>query len=990
MTSLDIAWREPTTCWSAEAAQEILPVEAEAIPVPLFQQAHVPLHLTRVNPENLTPLATDDVTERDVLELVRARVGGTARRTDIIPVLGRAGAGKSHLVRWLRNELVREPLPRLRTVFIPKHRTSLRGVVELLLDAFSDIEELATLREDLASATDSEKSREQLRTEIRDQLCTGVEFQTDRTTVSPGEVESRDFLAKALPALLRDPHFSPQYLADGSAIAALVAEKLDGRAGDNAVEMAFQFKGDDLKTTADDVSRAAAEASMAAQLLMQDASADPDVDGRTLSELAAQMLNDQLPSAIKTVFGVGGEDLKDLLVRARSILHGREDVLLLVEDFAMFQGLQQGLVDAITLHDTENEHLCALVTVFAVTSGYYRDYMPMTLKTRSSTAFNVGEQGKDAPVRFAASYLRAVRLGLREITERHEAEDRGKSSCDGCPVVEACHDAFGQHDGEGLFPFNRTFLNRAVAATADEAFTFNARAFLNRVLRPVLVDDHRDLERQQYPSAEAFERFDGRAHRPRGSELLVAEMADQGDRRARLALLYKSEVDSRDMPSGIHAAFALPPLGSGPSHTDDWTDDTEDSTDEIGDSTDAAETPFLVEELAKWARSGAMSQRARRETRQLVADAVLDRVDFNDGAFKRTVWTSKPGPFFKVSESVVLDDDAGVLDKEAIQLRLESKEPLDVDALQSLAWLAQEGAWDRVPDGHERAARVEIALDRWTAAVSEELGLRKVDQETLNLVAEAIEAAHAMDGVLASDLPSRGALLATVPQLHGYKKSVAEAVQSLSVRMLRSIAYARGDSGGVATLDFLRTQTALDKTTRGRALVALADMETPGNAVYAELLAVAQVTAKVDDDPESVRRLMPEFEVLGSESPTTLAEDLTRLATGRVPQQQLEELQRLADEVLHEDTAAVSEANLALERWADLAPLERLALVNGPWRDSAARLGAFLSSIETVLRAATPAGVTLGGSDRSEVLSLWETALSELSSVLRNAQKDWR
>ena len=247
MTQLDITWRRnPVTCWTRESAIEILPVEAEAIPPALFQQAHVALQLTRVNPETLAPITREGITEIDVLNVVRQWVSGEARRTDVIPVLGRAGAGKSHLVRWLRNEFDHDPIPDLRTVFIPKHRTSLRGVVELLLHAFDDVDELTTVREDLRSATETDKSPEWLRTEIRDRLCAGVEYEPDRTTVTDTEKEARDLLSRTLPALLRDPHFAPQHIGPESAIARLVGEKLEGRDADDAVEVAFQFAAEDL------------------------------------------------------------------------------------------------------------------------------------------------------------------------------------------------------------------------------------------------------------------------------------------------------------------------------------------------------------------------------------------------------------------------------------------------------------------------------------------------------------------------------------------------------------------------------------------------------------------------------------------------------------------------------------------------------------------------------------------------------------------------
>src|SRR5690348_17331090 len=49
----------------------------------------------------------------------------------VIPILGQSGMGKSHLIRWLRMHL--ELPSTTRVVFIPKHQTSLRGILELVL-----------------------------------------------------------------------------------------------------------------------------------------------------------------------------------------------------------------------------------------------------------------------------------------------------------------------------------------------------------------------------------------------------------------------------------------------------------------------------------------------------------------------------------------------------------------------------------------------------------------------------------------------------------------------------------------------------------------------------------------------------------------------------------------------------------------------------------------------------------------------------------------
>ena len=979
-------WRTPRTCWTPQEARG-LPVEAEEMSVAQFLQTHVRLDLSRINARNLETVEAR-LTEIDVLEDLRARIAENDRDTAIIPVLGDSGAGKSHLVRWLRHALQNDVPDTLRVVFIPKHRTSLRGVVDRVLSAFRDMPELDEVRQALLSASDRSESAEELRSRLRNVLADGLEFHADRTDVEEGEREARDALSRSLPPLLRDGHFGPRYLADGSAIARLVEEKLTGRAGSDAAEEAFRFKEEDVTVNADDVGSAAEAARGAVQMLLQNPSTTGKTGDRPLTELAVKMLNDQLPSAVKDVFGVGGSDLKDLFVKARAILHGRQDVLLLIEDFAMFQGLQDGLVDAISVmvSGEGEEPLCALLTMFAVTTGYYDKFIPTTLKTRSGRAYMVGDQLADAPSRFAASYLRAIRLGSEELEKRHLRGEPGESSCKDCSVREVCHDGFGEVNGEGLFPFNVTMLSRASSAAMREGF--NARRFLNQVLRPVLIEDHRDFENQAFPPARVAERFILSRFEPDGDALIRVRSETDGDRRARAALLYKSPVDSGDMPSAIHGALAIRPLGIAGGTTQTPLEPSGGGESSKPTSPKAKQPP-LVSALDRWRKVGSLTQADRLKVRKLVSAAVLARIDFNDGGWRRSAWTSRPGPYFDSSGDSVLLDDDGNPDKDAVQLRLSWRSPEDVDAIQTLAWLDASGSFRNVDGGAERAARLEVTLRGWADSVTESLGLHAADETSTTRLVEALELAHALRGIRKDGVQDRTAMvIGDLPAEHGLTKLEEQAHSLLLTHLRRSVGYARG-SGAVVAVDVTLMQHALRRVDAGKLIAAAGGSpKRPVRTIDDAIAVLSHSCAGIIADATAIRERIPDTAAMGTDDPAALAQELREICSGRASETAIQRVEQAAQDLRPRDVSTVERASRDVQRWGDLGAIEQVAIARGPWTSAAQRVAAFLSAAEHVLAAATPSGTVLGQGDRAMVEGAWARALEAAGAAVERVRKD--
>lgn len=376
----------------------------------------------------------------------------------------------------------------------------MRGILDLVLQHV-DEERSRELRGRVARAVDSFGSEQEARLRLRTELALLIETRGVAGGTSVGdEQELRIYLASALPALLLDPWFKKTLLADEGAMARLVREKLFGR--DEAdKEDAFGFSSADVRLSVDDVRQASLEAQEVAGALASD---------DALPALAARMLNEHLSQAVSTVFGLGGDDLKDILVDLRLDLAQRgQDLLLLIEDFSIFQGIQGGLIDAITLVPTQELPVCPMRVVMAVTTGYFMDQLPDTVKTRTHVAFDldlpVGAQERPDPATFATPYLNAVRVGSEALQQWNGAQSDMPNACTLCPVTAECHAAFGEVDGIGLFPFNRAVLEKAVRSQSSSDGRFIARDVLNRVLRPVLHRDRAAVDAGDFPTT-AFAR----------------------------------------------------------------------------------------------------------------------------------------------------------------------------------------------------------------------------------------------------------------------------------------------------------------------------------------------------------------------------------------------------------------------------------------------------------------------------------------------------
>jgi hypothetical protein len=621
-------------CWVPATAGITISTEAVSPPEAVFVATHAPLHIRRARIQGRTLIPTDKVVdEHGVLRDFLGRKPDTG--TLLMPVVGESGSGKSHLVRWIRSNI--RDSERVKVIYLEKARTSLRAVIDALLEGTED-ESLAHLRDEIrtfSGTLDETALARRLVNALNEALA----------ATSPADMGgTARILAgpRGLAAILQDPYIQQYMLEAGKYIPQLASQLLHDRTG-GSPERPTGFTADDLPLNVRDIGQAAA---MSGRLLGQ------LLTKQELRSAAVDLLNQHLEAAIRSSSNLATGRLHEAMLQVRQeyARQGKE-IILLIEDFALIQGVQRELLDAVTepaiRHGTAR--YAPIRTLMAVTTGYFRD-LPETVMTRVAAgttgyvynvdvAFSEENQGAEQIASFVGRYLNAARIGLTELARL--GPGNVPNHCEKCPVHVQCHDAFGASaEGYGLYPFNKSALVRCVHSVAppDNPWAFVPRAVLGGVVRPTLIEDSRDLADGSFPGPRFRERFPT-APIDEALPTAVAEVIEDSDdtntdrRKLVLELWGDAATEPDAIPSGILEAFALPPL---PIHKGQRirqpavTPKRSRRSPSSGQpSTTTPVSPSLgarLEEIEEWgSRDRLLPQAVSADLRSVIAEAVIRR-----------------------------------------------------------------------------------------------------------------------------------------------------------------------------------------------------------------------------------------------------------------------------------------------------------------------------------------------------------------------------
>ncbi len=738
-------------CWRPDWVHETISTEAVTASPAVFLATHRPLLIARTPvqaPENPHRNAVTVVDEAAVLKdfVQRKPVNGVL----IMPVVGQSGTGKSHLVRWIREHLGDRPDHRV--VYIEKTNTNLSGVVKALLSGLEG-EQFDAIRQEVDKVvTDYDERR--LPGELLTQLALSVEF-AEVDEAKPDVRFRRGLVGPGrLSALLRDDVMYSRLLAPDGVVARLAKEIQRGRSAEDP-DRRFGFEVDDFPTDLHDI----ANAGDTAKKLMQQLVAS---DG--LLATAVQLLNENLDQAVLRLANLTGGKLQQAMLDIRRELHGKQEIVLLVEDFAVIQGVQRDLLDAITEVSVREgrDELAPIRTLMAVTRGYY-DTLADTVTTRVSAGVpylydldvSLGEgrsQVTSEHLRdFSARYLNAARLGRQALESARngapaDADSWVPNACDDCDFQDKCHEAFGaSNDGHGLYPFNATALNRTVRSRSSPE-VFNPRAVLGRVLRPVLDNYFDDIAEARFPPPSFARDFPLSVRdRPVLPEVVTALRAsDPVDVERRTVLLEfwgGAPAAPANLHDGIHEAFKLPLVDTFVTVVggDDGGGDAGE------DSNRGTDLPLRLrrglQALENWyGREEVLPQEVARQLRSIISSAVVRRVSWNDHLMEYATKNELKAVFRdKNGVGVRIEHAAGEEGQQAPGPATIALKRNDVTAGMLRALLMREhlGHWN-FPGGPDQARHFYSLVDTWSERLASAVRqMRGADNEATTRTAVA-------------------------------------------------------------------------------------------------------------------------------------------------------------------------------------------------------------------------------------------------------------
>ena len=739
-------------CWKPEAVGDVVVYDAVTPSDAVFLATHTsaPILRSQFQSTDVGSPCTEDELLRSFIE--------TPADLILAPIIGQSGRGKSHLVRWLQINIPESPSRHV--VYIPKYNTSLRGVIEEVLRNLSGPAaaklrtDLATAAEDVDDSSAPEKLLYAIALRIQRQPTSAANFASGpNAAFGKEELQLRTYATKWLPELLRDHTFRSSLLAQETGVLTHFArEAIKGRSKADR-DKPFAFEEGDLPCNVADVANAGVK--------VRDFYKSFVAHG-ALRKVCLDLLTEHLPIAVAEVIGLRSGDLYQVLLDLRRLLleQGKE-LVLLIEDFTVLQGVEKELLDGLIEAPTRDGRkvMCGVRVAVAVTTGrFLRDFETVVTRAKFHGSQyhldvpRVDDQargtgiGRQEVIDFIGAYLNACRLGRSNVDAAYAAATKGQrvdgpwidNACDDCDYEAKCRSGFGQtRRGHSLYPFNEAALERMIRARCGDSF--DPREILGQILRYTLVDYGEEIRGGTFPSTGYVEQFKSDRVPPVEGILEAALRRDKDPRRLPLLTFWGANPKRpANLPAAVHEAFRLPAL-----------DDPEPPPPPPWDRQPLAPPPQpplpplppprpWVEAIDRWKDGTAqLDQTLARRLRNTIAEAVVQRVDWNEFCVPALAEQKFD------SAGVRIEGAAGegrVAPPTKLQLRRSSE---TARAFQALLWFEEHGTW-KFEGGAAYLRDLSREIDRWAAEVRAQNRSPAADEATRALVEQMVE--HALFG----------------------------------------------------------------------------------------------------------------------------------------------------------------------------------------------------------------------------------------------------
>ena len=491
--------------------------EAEELQDDVLLAVHEPMILTRRDVNNNQTFLRDEDLFIQLLSTKRA-----------IPLIGRSGMGKSHLVRWLGCRLkshlqAKDELKQWEIVRIPKN-ASLRQVLLLILtnlhggifdDARKRVDDVAQKHsaKDLADLLLTMMSH-QLQNMYDQAMALGREYESQGKKI-PEDIDNHisaviEEVENGIGNLITDPNFKLNLLKPEHCIYKRASRMSDGLKEGDEVHDHYELVPADLffQDNIDDLSSLAREYIRHSRI--------DEHDNEKVRIQAVHVLNEAMHAALKSLFAklftFNGGNFQELFQEIRRELLAQDRrLVILVEDMAAISAIEDVLIDSLIEEGVRDgvKTLCPVHSIIAVTDNYpgYKRRQE-TLMTRAGYEWIIESTGRENNeeriVSLCGRYLNAARHGAASLKQ-----SRAQGLNDWPPIWqdEPTPDWLADFSstaklGIPLFPFNRNAIQALANKNCRDSsgqLTFNPRIVINRILLDVLRDCRAEAERGAFP-----------------------------------------------------------------------------------------------------------------------------------------------------------------------------------------------------------------------------------------------------------------------------------------------------------------------------------------------------------------------------------------------------------------------------------------------------------------------------------------------------------
>jgi hypothetical protein len=758
-------------CWNPDKARRWLNAEAEQKDLDFFSATHSPVSAQRMiytaSGDQTAGRFTNGNTISEQEILSEFMVGDSDFDKPnvefdgniFMPIIGPSGSGKTHLIKWLRVKI--PDTPKRTVILVPRLNTSLKQILTLMIGKLQGtiFDEFRNALKYSVENTDQSTVKDQLVAMLAISVAKGAE-------ADPGLGDHAKYIRKGLNALLTDQYFRDNWwLVKGGFIDRVASNA----SGNSQVVLDWHNTGNPYDFTEADLpmglstAKVNSDAGREARFFFNHLNNTP----QDLS-VTVKIIKSQLEDAMTNLLQLGGlANLTVLMTKVRQqYKRDGKELVVLIEDFARLQGVDQALLGALLLRTRQQgeDDLCDIRTALACTTGYYSERVPDTAKTRATLHLQIGGLVDDSGSstddwrKFAGRYLNALRRFTPDVLQTNTP-----NPCGPCEHKTVCHKAFGtvrvqlndtsDQQTIGLYPLNQALLNKSYKRILSNPF--NPRKAMVEILKPILADYGGSISNSQFPPRGLVTSL--------GGPDLTATTRDNlntkadSDRQMNLVDLWSSTTDATGVGDDVRMAFDIAKLdvaivgGSEPP-----TLPPEVPTKPIH-STPTPASPIdhnaneLIEALDTWANGNQLSDKCMRTLKERVFEAIEMEIDWvRNGLY--TKFHAQPTAALFRRESIFFDLNKEPTDRQ-VRLNILSTDKDAAEsavALQALVNRHSKGSWDFADGtGTDQYIKARNKIHKWATDVLEQICLLYGPNCTLDPIAPAVESlclAHILNG----------------------------------------------------------------------------------------------------------------------------------------------------------------------------------------------------------------------------------------------------